>query len=64
MSALLPSHDRPTDVAVAAIPAPRVAPPPEMVAPEPALLPARGRRPCGASWRGWPQEQWGRWPQP
>jgi hypothetical protein len=39
MSALLPSHDRPTGVAAAAIPAPRVASPPETFAPEPALLP-------------------------
>ena len=39
MSALLPSHDRPTGVAAAAIPAPRVAPPPETLAPEPAVLP-------------------------
>ncbi len=39
MSALLPSHDRPTGVAAAAIPAPRVAPPPETFAPEPAMLP-------------------------
>ena len=39
MSALLPSHDRPTDVAAAAIPAPRVAPPPETLVPEPAVLP-------------------------
>lgn len=39
MSALLPSHDRPIDVAAAAIPAPRVAPPLETLAPEPAVLP-------------------------
>ena len=39
MSALLPSHDRPTGVAAAAIPAPRVAPPPETFASEPAMLP-------------------------
>lgn len=39
MSALLPSHDRPTGVVTAAVPAPRVAPPPETLAPEPAMLP-------------------------
>jgi hypothetical protein len=39
MSALLPSHDRPTGVVAAAIPTPRVAPPPETFAPEPAMLP-------------------------
>ena len=39
MSALLPSHDRPTGVAAAAIPAPRFAPPSETLAPAPAVLP-------------------------
>ena len=39
MSALSPSHDRPTGVAGAAIPAPRVAPPPETLVPGPAVLP-------------------------
>ena len=39
MSALLPSRDRTTGVAAAAIPAPRVAPPPETPVPEPAVLP-------------------------
>ena len=39
MSALLPSHDRPTDAPAAVIPAQRGAPPPETLAPEPAVMP-------------------------
>ena len=39
MSALLPSHDHPTDAPAAVIPAQRRAPPPETLAPEPAMLP-------------------------
>jgi hypothetical protein len=39
MSALLPSHDRPTGTAAAVIPAQRAAPPPETLSPEPAVLP-------------------------
>jgi hypothetical protein len=39
MSALLPSHDHPTDAPAAVIPAQRRAPAPETLAPEPAMLP-------------------------